>query len=88
MQAITHSTRPAAWRDRQEVTFILFWSITKKNMLYLAYMSEYEHEKPLFWIGSSLGDLKDCPDEVQDFVGYALHWAQRGRDCEIIIKNY
>lgn len=57
-------------------------------MLYLAYMSEYEHEKPLFWIGSSLGDLKDCPDEVQDFVGYALHWAQRGRDCEIIIKNY
>lgn len=47
-------------------------------MLYLAYMSEYEYEKPLFWIGSSLGDLKDCPDEVQDFVGYALHWAQRG----------
>jgi phage-related protein len=44
----------------------------------MAYMSEYEHEKPLFWIGSSLGDLKDCPDEVQDFVGYALHWAQRG----------
>jgi len=37
-----------------------------------------EHEKPLFWIGSSLGDLKDCPDEVQDFIGYALHWAQRG----------
>jgi phage-related protein len=41
-------------------------------------MSEYENEKPLFWIGSSLSDLKDCPDEVQDFVGYALHWAQRG----------
>jgi phage-related protein len=47
-------------------------------MLYLAYMIGNEHEKPLFWIGSSLGDLKDCPDEVQDFVGYALHWAQRG----------
>jgi phage-related protein len=22
--------------------------------------------------------LKDCPDKVQDVMGYALHWAQRG----------
>jgi phage-related protein len=22
--------------------------------------------------------LENCPNEVQDFVGYALHWAQRG----------
>jgi len=36
------------------------------------------HDKPLFWIGSSRNDLKGCPDEVQDFIGYALHWAQRG----------
>lgn len=36
------------------------------------------HEKPLFWIGNSLGDLKNCPSEVQDVVGYAIHWAQRG----------
>ncbi len=41
-------------------------------------MSEPPHDKPLFWIGSSLDDLKDCPDEVQDVIGYALHWAQRG----------
>ena len=41
-------------------------------------MIETQHDKPLFWIGSSLSDLKDCPDEVQDFIGYALHWAQRG----------
>ena len=41
-------------------------------------MSEYEHDKPLFWIGSSRDDLKDCPDEVQDNIGYALHWGQRG----------
>ncbi|MDD5272606.1 MAG: type II toxin-antitoxin system RelE/ParE family toxin [Methylovulum sp.] len=41
-------------------------------------MINKDYEKPLFWIGSSLNDLKDCPDEVQDFVGYALHWAQRG----------
>jgi len=41
-------------------------------------MGEPHHDKPLFWIGSSRNDLKGCPDEVQDFIGYALHWAQRG----------
>lgn len=41
-------------------------------------MTEPKPDKPLFWIGSSCRDLKDCPDEVQDFIGYALHWAQRG----------
>ena len=41
-------------------------------------MNEPTPDKPLFWIGSSWNDLKDCPDEVQDFIGYALHWAQRG----------
>lgn len=41
-------------------------------------MMENKPDKPLFWIGSSWSDLKDCPDEVQDFMGYALHWAQRG----------
>jgi phage-related protein len=40
-------------------------------------MNEPKPDKPLFWIGSSWSDLKDCPDEVQDFIGYALHWAQR-----------
>lgn len=47
-------------------------------MQYMANMTERNPEKPLFWIGSSLNDLKDCPDEVQDFIGYALHWAQTG----------
>ncbi len=47
-------------------------------MLYMAYMTEDKLEKPLFWIGSSLNDLKGCPDEVQDVIGYALHWAQIG----------
>ena len=41
-------------------------------------MTEYEHEKPLFWIGNSKNDLKDCPDKVQDNIGYALQWAQNG----------
>ncbi|MGR8933381.1 MAG: type II toxin-antitoxin system RelE/ParE family toxin [Gammaproteobacteria bacterium] len=41
-------------------------------------MIERPHNKPLFWIGSSLDDLKACPDDVQDTIGYALDWAQRG----------
>jgi len=34
--------------------------------------------KPIEWIGSSLDDLKDFPDEVQQVVGYALYIAQCG----------
>ena len=34
--------------------------------------------KPVEWIGSSLNDLKDFPDEVQQVVGYALYIAQCG----------
>jgi phage-related protein len=34
--------------------------------------------KPVEWIGSSLGDLRRCPEPVQDVVGYALHLAQLG----------
>lgn len=35
-------------------------------------------EKPLFWIGSSLDDLKEFPNEVMREMGYALDCAQRG----------
>jgi phage-related protein len=35
-------------------------------------------EKPLFWIGSSLKDLKKLPAEVQDDLGAALSVAQFG----------
>lgn len=35
-------------------------------------------EKHLFWIGSSLDDLKEFPDEAMREVGYALHCAQNG----------
>jgi len=41
-------------------------------------MMDSTSDKPLFWIGSSRNDLKDCPAEVQNAMGYALHWAQRG----------
>jgi phage-related protein len=34
--------------------------------------------KPVEWIGSSLSDLKDFPDEVQEVVCYALYVAQCG----------
>lgn len=32
--------------------------------------------KPVFWVGSSLDDLRGCPEEIQDVVGYALYVAQ------------
>ena len=34
--------------------------------------------KPLYWVASSLKDLRACPDDVQDVFGYALHLAQTG----------
>jgi phage-related protein len=36
------------------------------------------HEKPVVWIGSSLDDLKDLPEEVQDDIGYVLGGVQQG----------
>jgi phage-related protein len=35
--------------------------------------------KPITWVGSALADLKACPPEVQDVVGFALYQAQLGR---------
>lgn len=29
--------------------------------------------KPLHWVATALDDLRECPEEVQDAVGYALH---------------
>jgi phage-related protein len=34
--------------------------------------------KPLLWIGTTLEDLKDFPEEVKQVMGYALHLAQVG----------
>jgi phage-related protein len=36
------------------------------------------NEKPLIWMRSSLKDLEEFPDEVQEHVGYALSAAQFG----------
>jgi phage-related protein len=34
--------------------------------------------KPLYWMGSTLKDLRDSPEDVKDAVGYALELAQKG----------
>src|SRR5207244_11572115 len=38
-----------------------------------------EESKPLFWVGSSRRDLKDCPVEVRTTMGIACWQAQCGR---------
>ena len=35
-------------------------------------------ERPLYWVGSSLDDLRTFPGAVIDIMGYALHLAQQG----------
>ena len=40
---------------------------------------ETQEIKELVWVGSSLEDLKECPDEVKHEVGFALHRAQEGK---------
>ena len=34
--------------------------------------------KPVTWVGTSLKDLREFPEPVQDVMGYALDVAQRG----------
>jgi phage-related protein len=34
--------------------------------------------KSVTWVGSSLNDLREFPEAVQDHIGYALYVAQRG----------
>ena len=34
--------------------------------------------KPIEWIASSLDDLRDFPEDVQQLMGYALYQAQCG----------
>jgi phage-related protein len=41
-------------------------------------MSSQPDGKPLFWVGSSLKDLRGFPEEVKDEIGFALYQAQRG----------
>jgi len=41
-------------------------------------MVDEPYLKPVIWVGSSREDLRDFPDPVQDYMGYALYLAQRG----------
>ena len=34
--------------------------------------------KPVVWIGSSLNDIREFPEDVHDIMGYALYLAQTG----------
>jgi len=46
-------------------------------------MSSWPDDKPLFWVGSSLKDLRGFPEEVKDEIGFALYQAQRGFDAPL-----
>ncbi|MCL4229319.1 type II toxin-antitoxin system RelE/ParE family toxin [Candidatus Dependentiae bacterium] len=35
-------------------------------------------QKELIWVGSSKNDLKDCPEDIKDEMGYALRKVQQG----------
>ena len=41
-------------------------------------MAEATFLKRVIWVGSSRHDLRGFPDDVQDYMGYALYVAQRG----------
>ena len=50
-------------------------------------MTEQPPLKPVIWVGSSLKDLREFPEPVQDLMGYALYVAQRGgnhRDTKVL----
>jgi phage-related protein len=34
--------------------------------------------KPLYWLGSTLRELRDSPEDVKDGIGYALELVQKG----------
>jgi phage-related protein len=41
-------------------------------------MNERATHKPLFWVGSSLDDLREFPNGVKRIMGFALGLAQGG----------
>jgi phage-related protein len=41
-------------------------------------MTDEPSLKPVTWVGTSLQDLREFPEAVQDHMGYALYIAQRG----------
>ncbi|MFZ1011551.1 MAG: type II toxin-antitoxin system RelE/ParE family toxin [Candidatus Sulfotelmatobacter sp.] len=41
-------------------------------------MTDEPSLKPVTWVGTSLKDLREFPETVQDHMGYALYVAQRG----------
>ena len=42
-------------------------------------MGTRSQDKPLFWIGSTLDDVRRFPDDIKRTMGFALRRAQNGR---------
>lgn len=43
-------------------------------------MRDFHSMRPILWIGSSLKDLKEMPEEVKKEFGHSLREIQKGRD--------
>jgi phage-related protein len=50
-------------------------------------MAEEQEPKPVEWVGSSLDNLRQFPEEVQDEVGFALFQAQRGEKAKMCAQR-
>ena len=49
-------------------------------MYKILYMTQPQPEKPMYWIGSSLDDLKEFPADVKKHFGFELHAIQHGTE--------
>jgi phage-related protein len=52
-------------------------------------MTDEPSLKPVTWVGTSLKDLREFPEAVQDHMGYALYVAQRGgkhQDAKVLSR--
>jgi phage-related protein len=45
-------------------------------------------DKPIFWVASSLKDLRELPEEVKDEIGYALDRVQKGETPKSATKMH
>ncbi len=70
--------RPHLWNAGKLVVRYLVGACPLMPVLAYFGMTERTPLKPVEWMGSSLDDLRDFPEAVQDEVGYALYVVQRG----------
>ena len=70
--------RAAGWPRDLPKKFIATWARVCQTW-HIMSTGETEESKPLFWMGSSLNDLREFPEEVCQSMGFALWQAQLGR---------